>query len=210
MADNGFVQNPVTTGLADGSNQNFILGRNADLLVTEVHGKRYTANFRNNLFAANVNGVTIPVVASGLVSVFTLYNPPGSGVIMEITRLDYAQIVTATVIDALGWWASSATLTAAGTFTTQGTPFSKNIKAPVNNKGLFFSAYTHSGTPTLVDVITGWGSTAGNQSLPTFKVYDGELLLPPGIAMSLAMTTGAGTASAAVVQVEWSEWTPAL
>lgn len=206
MADNGYVQNPVTTNLPDGSDQNFILGRQADLLVTEVHGKRYTANYRNNLFAANVNGVTIPVIASGLVSVFTLYNPPGSGVNMEITRLDYAQVVTAAVINALGFWASTAALTAAGTFTTAGTVFSKNIKNPPLNKGLFFSAYTHSGTPTLVDVITGFGATTANQTGPLFKVYDGEIILPPGIAMSLAMSTGAGTASAAVVQVEWSEW----
>lgn len=201
------VSNPVTTGTADNQAPvTALAGRQNDLLVTELHGKRYSANYRGNLYAANAVTLTIPVVASALVSVFTLWNPPASGINMEITRVDYAQVVTATVINGLGWYASSAALTAAGTFTTAGTPFSKNIKSNANNKGQFYTAYTHSGTPTLVDIIMGWGSTSGNQAGSLFKVYDGELILPPGIAMSLAMTTGAGTASAADVQVEWHEW----
>jgi len=201
----GIVQAPSSTSAVDGSNPIQLFGKQADGIVSEYHGKYYTANYRGNKFFANVNGVTIPVIASGLVSVFTLWNPPGSGINMELIAVDYAQIVTATVIDALGWWFSTPALTAAGTFTTAGTVRSSIVRGNANNKGTFYSAYTHSGTPVLCDVITGWGSTAGNQSLPTFKTYDGRLILPPGIAMSLAMTTGAGTASAAVVQAEWME-----
>lgn len=200
--------NPVTTGSgADAASDVAFMGKQKDLYVSEIHGRYYTPNYRGGLFAAFANGVTVPVIASALVSVFTLYNPPGSGVNMEVVRTRYGQIVTATVIDALAWWNSTAALSALGTFTTPGTVRSKIAGNNPANKGLFYSAYTHSGTPTIEELVGAWGSTSANEAGALVDViHDGGLIIPPGVAMSLAMTTGAGTAAAAVIQADWLEW----
>jgi hypothetical protein len=54
----------------------FRSARTAAMQTADVHGKWFEANYRGKMFTYNVTAVTIPVVASGVVSVFTLYNPP--------------------------------------------------------------------------------------------------------------------------------------
>ncbi len=176
------------------------------LAVAAVHGDFFEANYRGKAFTFNVTAVTVPVVASGLVSVFTLYNPPGSNVVAEITRTTIGQVLATTVVDAAGWYSSSAALTGLGTFTTLAQARSKRVQDPAANAVKPYSAYTHSGTPLREDIIGSFGATTDpSLSLPD-KQYNGALILPPGIAMSVAMSTAAGTSSGLDVQADWVEW----
>jgi hypothetical protein len=137
------------------------------------------------------------------VSVFTLYNPPASGVNMELVEASLVNVLATTVVDAVGWYYSTAVLSAAGTFTTKGTVQSLMVGNNPANQGLFYSAYTHSGTPVLADIIGGYG--AATSSTGIVKFYDGRLILPPGIAMSLAMSTTVSTGSGITASAVWQE-----
>jgi hypothetical protein len=202
----GQVRNPATALVGTGTTQSLSLDSHGALLTSDAHGRWFAANYRGKVFSANVTAVTIPVVASGLVSVFTLYNPPSSGVIGEIISTEIGQVLATTVVDAVGWYFSTAALTALGTFTTLGTPQSGRVGDSTANAIKFYSAYTHSGTPVRIDIIGSFGATTdAGLALPQ-KVYNGRLLLPPGIAMSVAMSTAAGTASGLDVGAGWAEW----
>lgn len=197
-----FIGNFTTTGteLQLGATVHGALG------VAGIHGDYFEANFRQKVYSANVTAVTVPVIASGLVSVFTLYNPVGSGILMEMLRTTLGQVLATTVVDAVGWYSSSPVLTAAGTFTTLAQPRSGRVQNAVSGTGKFYSAYTHSGTPVREDIIGSFGATTDAGLALADKQYRGELLLDEGVAMSVAMSTAAGTATGLDVQATWAEW----
>jgi hypothetical protein len=202
----GGVGNIPNTSLGDSANAPALQGKAGDLIASELHGKYYTSAYRGRLFSASAAAVTVPVIASGLVSVFALWNPPGSGVNMEIVETTVSQVLAATVVDTVGWYYSTVAATAAGTFTTFGTVQSQIVGNTPANAGRFLSAFTHSVTPTLIDIIGEFGATTNATTLPVTKLYDGRLILPPGIAMSVAMSTNAGTTAGLTVLASWAEF----
>jgi hypothetical protein len=206
----GNVGDPTQTSQPDGSTPPFTVGRQGDNLASDLHGKFWTANYRNKVFSAQAlgtttTGITIPVVTATLASVFTLYNPPTSGVIAEIIDTTLLNVSATTVVDIFGWYASPQPQSAAGTFTTKGTVNSGKVEAPSANQVSFYSSYTHSGTPTIFAVIGGYGAVS-NAFGPVYKFFDGSLTLPPGIAMSLAGNVAAGTTTGMAAEVRWVEW----
>ena len=133
--------NPVpSASLPDGFFAFQLGGKQGDGIVSELHGKHYTANYRGKMFVATAAAVTVPVVAASLVSVFTLYNPPGSGVNMELVEASAVNVLATTVVDALAWYFSTAVLSAGGTFTTAGTPQPLNVGSGNAPAGKFYSA----------------------------------------------------------------------
>lgn len=205
------ILNPNTANVADGQQQtNAIAGKQGEQLVAELHGTWFAAALRKNVFKANVTAVTVPVVASGLVSVFGLYNPPASGVVAEIITTEVGQVQATTVVDTLGWYFSNTTLSAAATFTTLGAAntnvFSGRVGDAPANAVRMYTAVTHSGTPVRVDVVCAWGATTDAGMFMQPKQHEGALILPPGILMSLAMSTAAGTGSGLDLGVTWAEW----
>lgn len=202
----GNVADPTQTQQADGNTPPFTIGRQGDQLASEVHGRGWAGNYRGKLFEANAVAVTIPVVTASVASVFTLYNPPGSNVKAELIFAGVFNVVASTVVNVVGWYASPAVNTAAGTFTTKGTVNSGIVQGPTANQVLYYSSYTHNGTPVLVDIIGGFGATTNTTAGGGAKLYNGELLLPPGIAMSILMSTAAGGATGLAAEVKWIEW----
>jgi len=213
IGSEGSVYNANLSRYADQSLIPPLLGPQGDSINSDIHGKAFTAAWRGNLFWANRTAVTIPVVTSGVTSVFTLWNPPSSGVIAEMFDTEIGMVLATTVVDVVGWYFSPPQLTAAGTFTTPGvagTNFgSCRIGDAVNNKVQFYSAYVHSGTPVRADIIGSFGATTDPTSQLPSKFYEGRLLLPPGIAMSICMSTAAGTSSGLDPSCRWAEW-PAI
>jgi len=202
----GIVRNPTAATVSISTEAQLPLNEHGAIQTSDIHGKWFESNYRGKLFSANVTAQTIPVIASGLVSVFTLYNPAGSGVIAEIISTQVSQVVAATVVDSIGWYSSTAAATAAGTFTTLGAPRSGQVQGATANSVRFYSAYTHSLTPTREDIIADFGATTDPAIAVAEKIYDGRLLLPAGIAMSIAMSTTAGSTSGIDLQATWAEW----
>lgn len=202
----GNVVDPTQTSQPDGSAPPFTAGRQGEQLASELHGKYYVANYRGKLYEANATTITVPVIASALVGVFTLYNPVGSGVNMEMIDTSINQTNATTVVNQVGWYYSSAVLTSKATFATAGTVNSGIVGGSPNNKGLFYTLTTFSGTPVLCDVIGGYGATTNTTAGGVTKFYDGRLILPPGISMSVAMSTAAGTTTGLAIEARWCEW----
>jgi hypothetical protein len=200
----GNVVDPTQAAQPDGNTPAFTSGRQGDLLTSEIHGKRFVANYRGKLFEANAVTVTVPANAATLVSVFTLYNPISSGIIMEMVSTTVTQWVATTVVDQVGWYYSTAVLTSKGGFATLGTVQAGVVGNSPANKGQFYTAYTHSGTPVLCDVIGAYGAATNNSAV--VRTYDGDLVLPPGIAMSVAMATAAGGTTGLNLEARWIEW----
>lgn len=201
----GNVVNAFSTSAPDNSDNPLGLGRQTEQLVSEIHGKYYTANYRKVLFGFNVTAVTVPVVASGLVSVFSLYNPAGSPVNLEIVDFDMGLVLATTVVDVLGLYTSSIPLTAKGTFTTAGSPVSGVVGSGLVGYGVPYSAYTHSGTPTRHSILATFGAVTDAQ-MGSFNIpIDGKIIIPPGVIVSAAMSTAAGTAAGIDLGVRWLE-----
>lgn len=201
----GQINNPFTTSMPDGSDSDATLGRNGEQLVSEIHGKFFTACARGALFTFNVAAVTIPVVAATLVSVFSLYNPVGSGKLLELVDLDVSTVLATTVVDTVGLYVSSPVLAAKGTFTTAGTVLSGIIGSTAAGVGIPYSAYTHSGTPTLYKIVGGYGAVTETSVNQIHYDFDGKVCIAPGAIVSVAMSTAAGTASGNDIGITWIE-----
>ncbi len=174
-------------------------------LYENLSGRFAERNYRGKVSSFSVAAVTIPVNAATLGSVCGIYNPVGSGMMLEIIDTDIVNVDATTVVNAYGWYSSTAALTALATFTTPGTARSRRMQDPVGSVARVYTAVTHSGTPNLEALIGGTGAvtTTSNQSM--YRKWDGTLLVPPGILMSIAATTAAGRASGNTIVFTWAD-----
>lgn len=202
----GIVKNPTAAVAGLSTESQLAQAAHGQLQTANVHGQWFEANFRNRLFSYNVTAVQLPVVASGLVSVFTLYNPPDSNIVAELVSAQIGQVLVTTVVNDISWYSSSAVLTAAGTFTTLAQARSGRAQAAASNGVKPYSAYTHSGTPIREDIIATMGGITNPVVAVVQKKYDGELLLPPGIAMSVAASTATTFTAGTGIEATWAEW----
>src|SRR5438270_7545683 len=123
IGSEGLVTNVASVAYPDGFNQPPTQGKQGDLAVALGHGDNFTSAYRKNVFAFNRTAVTLPVVASGLVSVFSLWNPVNSGVLGELIDTEVGTVLATTVVDVVGWYASAGAAALAGTFTTKAVAF---------------------------------------------------------------------------------------
>lgn len=203
----GRVSNPATTRLQDSNEPAVSLGLNGEQLASEIHGKFYTVNKRNNLFTANVTAVTVPVNATTLVSVFGLYNPPTSGIDMELIDLDITTVLATIVVNTYGLYFSADKNAATATFTTKGTAQSGYLDGgPAGNRGQFYSAVTHVGTPVLWRILGGDLAVTSTQVGGIHVDFDGKAIIRPGTLVSVATTTAAAQTSGTAVGATWAEW----
>ena len=174
-------------------------------LLTNMFSGPYAELCRQGkIYYASVAAVTLPVNAATLVSKFTIYNPPGSNVNLELIEINAATVVATTVVDGVGVYYSSAAQTAAGTFTTLGTVTNALLNGP-SGQAQFYSAYTASGTPTLGRLLGGWGAVTDTGPNTVTKDFWGSLLVPPGTSIHVAMTTAASTSSGITLDALWAE-----
>lgn len=211
IGSEGQVQNPVQTNNPISTNPiPPTMGRDGSYLVAESGGKFGTAGINKGSFWFNSTALTIPVIASALVSVFSLWNPPSSGVLAEMIDTELGQVLATTVVDTVGWYFSSGSQALAGTFTTKAVANTDYGSARVGdnptNNALPYKAYTHSGTPVRCDIIGSFGAVTDNPGIShSEKIYDGRLFVPPGTVISAAMSTAAGTTSGLDLSCRWIE-----
>lgn len=168
-------------------------------------GRWFERTWRGDVFFASVAAVTLPVNANNLVSLFGLYNPPASGKLLEIIDVEAHYVVATTVVNALGVYSSTAAQSAAATFTTEVSARSRRLQDSTGSDARFYSSVTHSGTPSLEAIVGGWGAVTDGGATPIRKEFNGTLIVPQGILMSLAMTTAAATGSGITLGMTWAE-----
>lgn len=191
--------------LADGTESFQRFGRSGELITAKVKGTFAEQVQRNNVFSASAAAVTIPVIDAAMVSVFSIFNPIGSGKLLEIIDTEIQNVLAATVVNLYGWYYSGPALAGLHTLTTLGVVQSRRIGDGTAAAGKFYSALTHFGTPILAAAIGGTGATTNGATRPLFKNFNGALIVPPGVAISVAGSTAAGTTVGNTISASWAE-----
>lgn len=208
-----YAFNPYGASLGDGiALANQVTGRSSEQLVSDTHGPLYNLAVRGNLFFATtaVAGTTIPVMATNLVSTFTLWNPAGSGKNAILYRYNLAHTTTVTVVGDISLYYQvgiGGATTAPGTLTAL---VSKNCLLGAGNASLVtaYSAATLTGalgTSGLGNISKGptmvtFGAVTTSDNEPVDYDFKGGLILPPG---TLVTTAGAAAQTAPMNQTFW-------
>lgn len=204
MQISGIVNAPSNISATDGSQPIYLLGKSAEWVIAEIHGKWYTAAYRGRTFhgATSIAGTTLTTQTT-TVSAFMLFNPAGSGVNAEMIGTDIGLIgttsVIATVLQTLGT-ASITGVTTTVTVTVSANPFA----AGAANKAQLTTLATLSTANTFFYPIFNIAATAATPIGPMHYDWDGKLLLAPGSETNLS--TNITTAQAWVCGYDWAEW----
>lgn len=211
----GIVQPPAAPSLADGASPlGVTLGKQGDVIVSELQGKYSIQTYRGNLYeyATPVAGVTLTTTGS-TVQTFAVLNPSGSGKIIVPVRLDVGIIANVTSA-VLGWTVS--TLTGPGIVAGTSAITAGTLVTAVNGRtdlGLnatqtkVFSTITLGTAPTLKRLSgISWGSPLATTAavFPVlFEEYDGTFQIGPGTGVFLGASTAPGGAT--TVHLSWIE-----
>ena len=186
--------------LADGFGS-IMLGRQGEQLGSDVHGPWFTAATNNRVFigSALIAGVILPVNTT-TAPTFTLFNPLGSNVNVELISLD------------IGWPAAAASVigTILGSISTQ-TPTSvtaggTTVSVPIGGGGTaqakLYTAATVAAITSHIPLLNVT-STADAMTASHYD-FDGRVVLAPGGLITLT-STPAQTA-VAIPSFAWAEW----
>jgi hypothetical protein len=100
----GFVGPAALLQDGDAHNQPMRLGNGGELVITENHGKWFEGASRGNIYCAT-SGTPLAIPVDTALSNFpTLWNPAGSGVNLEIIRLQLTQTITTPAAPAAFEW----------------------------------------------------------------------------------------------------------
>ena len=198
---------PPAVSLVPGTTVTQYADHTGSSLYSDLHGKWYNAAKNGFVFSANVTAVTLPVVAATLASKFSIYNQAGSGKNLELISADIGFVSTVTVVDVVGlYYEQSASLNP--TSITFGTAVGGLIGNSTTPVGKFATALTHTSgiTPTRLMILSTFGAVTSTADNPIHYDFDGKVIVPPGTIISIAMSTGAGAASATDIGLSWAEW----
>lgn len=203
----GIVNAPSSNSSPDSSSPIVLMGKQSELLASELHGKFYTANYRGRLFHATVAAVTVPQNASNLTSVFSIFNPANSSVNVELASFDCAVVLATTVVDGIGLYYQRI----GGAVTIPSSQTAGTAQGGLLGNGLtptaqFLTAATHVGTPTLAVIMGTFGAVTDATNGPLHYDFDGKIIVPPNTIVSVAMTTAAGTTNGLTLGMTWLEW----
>lgn len=206
------VSDPTTSN-QDSSIGNIIGGKSLEALVAELHGKYYTLTYRGNVFhgATAAAGVLIPV-QSTTGPTFAIWNPPGSGVNVELIAAYYGWVSTTGAPANISYNNLNAPGSAVGgtgspvTAATTATPKNGLLGAGKASKVLFVpgtatltTAGTLLGTNGMSQLTTtGASTTAGYFTLSEW--FDGTIVIPPN---NFFYPTSENTAELSVFNIRW-------
>jgi hypothetical protein len=210
----GLVGAP-STPYTDGQPYQLRQGRMGELIVTDFRGKYAEANSRGMLFHActAIAGVTLPIITS-TTQTYALWNPPGSGRVVELVAIELGYLSAAEVpgnlcISVLGF---TGPLTATGgvpiSAATGNTPISGQYGGSgPTPKSQWLSAITCSAlTLTRTLGLSYETALAASTNAPFYQAYlfDGKDLLFPGQVMFLGGSVAA-FAGACIVNTTFVE-----
>ncbi len=191
---------PSNTSQPDGQAVAALGGKSAEQVVTELHGKWYTSAYRGRVFQTGVliAGVTIPVNTT-TAPTFTLYNPLGSGVNLELISLDVgwpaaAASVVGTLLGTTGVQAPSSV--------TAGNIYSTLIGGGGVPQAKFYTAATIVAITQHMPLITM--STVTDTMNPAHVDFDGRIILAPGSLFTLTSTPV--QTAVAMPALSWAEF----
>jgi len=199
----GLVGNvALTNSSASGANVTAPAGASNEQLTSQLHGQWYNANRFHKVFHGNTTAAgTIVPISSTTAPTFTLYNPIGSGINVEMIAADVgatnATLVVSPILLGVIWG-----LTVAPTAGTPITPFA-GLLGQATAVSALYSALTLASAATNFFTLGHITATAGEVPLLHYD-FQGALLLPPGSLVFLCGT--AAQTSASANHFAWAEW----
>lgn len=199
------VGSPSNIGLGDNRTAMLLGGKQGEAVVTELHGKYFTWNYRQMLFHASIyTASAIPIFATNVVPNVFLWNPPTNPKAVALTSIKYNFHGGTGVAGAIGYAYLPNIAALTGTAApisgaTLITPVTGIVGLPYTGKLLFGSAATLTGVAPYVPVQHSWSgisqgapitSTAAIHSLR--HEFDGDLIIPPGIFFFPVGSTAVG------------------
>jgi len=182
-------------------------GQQGDAFVTHVHGNFYQAAKAGLTFHAHATAKTVPVVAANMASVFSVYNPIGSGKVLELISADIGLVLATTAVNVIGLHYEK--FTAAPTYTAA-TEISALLGSGLRSTAVYASALTHvamgTGAAARAAILTTFGAVTSTADNPITYYFDGKVLVPAGVAISIATSTAAWTATGMDIGITWVEW----
>lgn len=190
--------------VANGANPTTRLGRNADQIVSELHGRYYEQAYSQNLFiGANTAATTTSVALATTYTGLCLNNPAGNTKNLVLLKasvaLAAAPAAIAPILLGTGYNAAGVT-----THTTPLTPFSTLIGTGPAATGKVDAACTLPTAPVYTMPMVG-GFTAATlpATSPAVLDFEGSIILPPG-AYAMILTVTATSLFGAMI---WEEVT---
>jgi hypothetical protein len=212
MQISGIVNSPGNVSLGDTSQPIALMGKAAELIVAELHGKYYTQAYRNNLFNGStaVAGVAVPSYNT-TAQVFGIWNPAGNTKNAVLASLDIG-LVSGAII--LSNWTLSANLNAGSAVATAapvsaftaGTPTGGNIAVSGGNSVRFTPSAATTLASTLVMTLGlshNTTTTTTNYAISLHYDFDGKVIVPPNSA--LWVTNNAASGATADLSLFWEE-----
>ena len=212
MQVSGIVNAPANASIADGSQPIALMGKSAELIVAELHGKYYTQAYRGNSFLGSTVGTGIvPPIYTTTAQVFGLWNRAGNTKNAVLQVLDAAPVVFgAAVVGALtlsqSLNAGSALATGGISAFTAGTPVGGNIGVSGGNSVRFTpSAATTLAATFLMTLGLSFNTTTTTTNYATSLHYDfdGKVIVPPNAAVWV--TNNAASGAVADLSLFWEE-----
>lgn len=196
-----------TTNYPAGTAINQPAGQQGEAYVGHVHGNYYAAAKAGLVFHAHATAKTVPVVAANMASVFSVYNPIGSGKVLELISADIGLVLATTVVDVIGLHYEK--FTSAPTYTA-GTEISALLGSGLRSTAVYATALTHVAMGTTsaarAAILTTFGAVTSTADNPITYYFDGKVLVPAGVAVSVATSTAAWTATGMDIGLSWVEW----
>ena len=196
----GAVGAPSTTSATDGANLAVLQGKSGEVVDTNLHGKWYTAAYRNRVFIGSTlfAGVTVAAVSVGTAPTYTIFNPLGSGVNLELISFDLSAPLATTMVIGTIYGAMSiqtpTSVTAGGS----------TISIPVGGGGTSQAKLYTAATTTAATQLMILGTITATTYAAVHYEFDGKVVLAPGSCFSvLSSPVQTGVADISTV---WAEW----
>ncbi len=204
------------TGLLSG-NANVTAGRSGEVLSTALHTTYYHANLAGKVFQATtlVAGVTLPVQAASFTGVFTIWNPLGSGVNVELIRITHAFTTVTEVVGPIALYIqtsvgnANALPTSLTALTTRpGLWGGASINPTAVAQAAVYSAATFTDTVGTNmfqgPILFGPAAATSTANQPCNYDFNGNTLLGPGALASVACFAAQTQTSG--LSIIWAEW----
>lgn len=212
--------------LADGANQAVRLGKSAELIMQELHGKFYEQTSRGNVFSGGMgvtsisnSTFTVGGIGASTTPVVGVYNPSTSGKNLVILQATLAVTVTAGTATGAGGFVWAMSVGNLGVSTgnvplsrltlVQSGSVAKDMTA-VACTGItnaltvrFASALNGGLIKNASSVETAVGQNIGTVATPV-ELFDGSLIIPPGGVLALLAGT-TPVAHSAASGIVWEE-----
>ena len=205
-----FFKLPFLTGKRD--NEAPVVGDDRQQMVDTLHGKHYQDTLRGRVFciATTPLGLDLPIyTATDLVGGCPIWNPGGSGVNVELIKLNVGRTSGVTAFGNVGLQAKKVGLASLGTGLTVftegvannclfGAGNASQVKVCNVTGATVTAGVAGQSIRSLFPISPLIDTTAADQSAKEFD-FDGTLIMPPGTIVYVSCTK----ASVALFQVSW-------